>query len=113
MTHQWHDAYRHARTPAHHLDPRSKLLVGLLFVGSVLFSPHLNKSQSLGYWTVLAGAAIFSHVSLRLLLGRLISIFPFALVMLLSAALAHLSLDHFLQVLMKSLLSIGAMTVVS
>lgn len=113
MTHQWHDTYHHAKTPAHHLDPRSKLLCGLLFVVVVLSTPRIGTLQTFGFVALLVMSFLFAHVSFRPLVQRLLSILPFALLTALSAALSHLSLDHFQQVMTKALLSIGVMTVVS
>lgn len=113
MTHQWHDTYRHNSTPAHHLDPRSKLFVGLAFVGFVLFSTHLSSAQAAGLVLILAVAALLSHIPLRLAAGRIGVILPFALLMMLSAIFSRLSLDRMIQIAAKSLFSIAAMTLVS
>jgi len=113
VTHQWHDTYRHISTPAHHLDPRSKLFVGLLFVGFVLFSAHLNPAQSAGLFLILAMAALLARIPLRLAASRIGVILPFALLMMLSAVFSRLSLDRMIQIVARSLFSIAAMTLVA
>jgi cobalt/nickel transport system permease protein len=113
MTHQWHDTYRHARTPAHHLDPRSKLFVGLAFVGTVLFTRTWGIFQIAGYPVLLIGALLLTRLPIIPVLKRALSILPFALLMLLSAVLSRLSLHQTMQALAKSLLSVTAMALVS
>src|SRR6185437_3114886 len=112
MTHAWHDAYRHASTPAHHLDPRSKLLVGLFFVGVVLFAPRFAPFQILGYLLLIAAASALARLPWRSLGLRAVSLLPFALLMLLSAFVSRLSREHFATVLTRAVLSILAMALV-
>jgi len=113
MTHQWHDAYRHERTPAHHLDPRSKLFAGLAFVGVVLFTDRWGMLQRVGYPALLLAALLLARLPLATVAKRTLTVLPFAFLMLFSAALSHLSLQHILQALAKSLLSVIAMALVS
>jgi cobalt/nickel transport system permease protein len=113
MTHAWHDIYRHGSTPAHHLDPRAKLAVGLLFTGFVLLTPHMNLTKGAAYTGFLLTAAIFCRVPPRLFAHRLGSLGPFILLMGLSAWLSHLSREQVLQIFAKASLSIGAVTVLA
>jgi cobalt/nickel transport system permease protein len=113
MTHQWHDAYRHGSTPAHHLDPRSKLFAGLAFVGVVLFTRQWGLLQKAGYPALLLCALVLMKLPLGAVLKRTLSILPFALLMLLSAVMSRLSLRHLAEALAKSLLSVTAMALVS
>src|SRR5438477_7152989 len=113
MTHAWHDTYRHASTPAHHLDPRAKLAVALLFTGSVLLTPQLNGTKGAAYAGFLLVAAILCRVSPRLFAHRLGSLGPFIFLMGVSAWLSHLSKEQVLQIFAKASLSIGAVTVLA
>lgn len=113
MTHEWHETYHRAHTPAHHLDPRSKLFVGLLFVGFVLFADPLSFTKGLSYGGLLLGAFVLARPPAKTLFQRILGILPFALLMLVSAAFTPFSWEHFAQVVTKALLSIGAMTLVS
>ena len=113
MTHQWHDAYRHESTPAHHLDPRSKLFAGLLFVGVVLFTRRWGISQIAGYPALLIAVILLAQLPVPAVLKRAFSILPFALLMLLSALISRLSLERVVEALSKSLLSVAAMAIVS
>jgi cobalt/nickel transport system permease protein len=110
MTHQWHDSFQHQRTPAHHLDPRSKLFVGLLFIVVVLLTPQFTRVQTAGYTAFLLAAVMFSGVSIKHLFTRFLVIVPFALLMCLSVWFSHLPLDRMFSVLGKALCSIAAMT---
>ncbi len=110
MTHQWHDSYRHEKTPAHHLDPRSKLFVGLLFIGVVLLTPHFNRAQAIGYPALIAAATLLAGISFKPLFARILTILPFALLMLVSAWFSHLSLTRLGDVLGKAFYSIAAMS---
>jgi cobalt/nickel transport system permease protein len=113
MTHAWHDTYRHASTPAHHLDPRTKLFAGLAFVGTVLFTRDWRVLQFVGYPALLIVAMGLARLSLFGVFKRALGVLPFALLMLLSAAFSQLSYAHVTQILVKSLLSVSAMAVVS
>lgn len=113
MTHQWHDIYRHQKTPAHHLDPRSKLLVGLLFVGVVLLTPRFTRFQLLAYTGLIAITFISSGLSLRTLLQRITPLLPFVFLMFLSLKFSQLPLQRFLTSLQKALFSIMIMAVVT
>jgi len=113
VTHQWHDAYRHASTPAHHLDPRSKLFAGLVFVGTVLCTRHWSLLQGAGYPALLAAVLLLARLSPLTLLKRAMGILPFALLMLLSAAFSRLSYALMMEVLLKAILSVFAMALVS
>jgi cobalt/nickel transport system permease protein len=113
MTHEWHDIYHHESTPAHHLDPRTKLLTGLFFVGIVLFTNQWHLLQWMGYPTVLVAAWLSAKLPLSGVLKRTFSILPFAFLMLLSAVLSKLSWGHVGQAMAKSILSVAAMTLVS
>ncbi len=113
MTHQWHDAYRHQRTPAHHLDPRSKLFAGFLFIGIVLFTPRFNSLQALGYPLLLVTAASLARIPIRSLVTRVAVVLPFAALMLVSLWVSHRSFAYSLHVLGKALLSLGAMSLVA
>jgi len=113
MTHQWHDTYHHIKTPAHHLDPRSKLSVGLVFVGFVLFTPFIRGFQAAAYGTLLLVAAVAAKIPLKDVLSRIGAVIPFALLMMLSAAFSHLSGRHLAQIFAKSLLSISAMALLA
>lgn len=113
MTHQWHDAYRHLRTPAHHLDPRSKLFAGLAFVACVLFTPRISTVKGGAYGLLLLTAALLARLPCLPILTRLAALLPFAFLMMISAAVSQLSPDRLEQVAMKSLLSMTAMAVVS
>jgi cobalt/nickel transport system permease protein len=110
MTHQWHDSYRHERTPAHHLDPRSKLFVSLLFVGFVLLTPQFSALQIFGYSSFLIAAVVFSGISFRPLLARFLVVLPFAFLMSLSAWFSHMPFERVLVVLGKAFFSIAAMS---
>jgi len=110
MTHQWHDTYHHQKTPAHHLDPRSKLFMGLAYIGIVLLTPHLTWAQAVGYPSLVLLAAVLSGVSLKPLLTRFLTILPFGLLMLVSAWFSHLSLARLGDVLGKAACSIAAMS---
>src|ERR1035437_10614328 len=83
MTHPWHDAYRHASTPAHHLDPRTKLFAGLAFVGTVLFTQDWRVLQFVGYPALLVAALLLARLSPLAVLKRAFGVLPFALLMLL------------------------------
>jgi cobalt/nickel transport system permease protein len=111
MTHQWHETYRHLRTPAHHLDPRSKLLVGFAFVGFVLFTPKVTPPQLIGYLTMLALCAWAARIPLDALAKRLMTVLPFVALMTLSMWVSSLGASHAMQVLCKSLLSMMAMAI--
>jgi cobalt/nickel transport system permease protein len=113
MTHAWHDAYRHASTPAHHLDPRTKLFAGLAFVGTVLFTQDWRVLQFVGYPALLVAALLLARLSPLAVLKRAFGVLPFALLMLLSAAFSRLSSAHITQTLVKALLSVAAMAIVS
>jgi len=113
MTHAWHDAYRHSSTPAHHLDPRSKLFTGLAFVGVVLFTRDWAVLQFAGYPALVAAAVLLAGVPLKSVLKRIAAVLPFACLMLLSAIFTRLSHEHLAIVLMKAVLSVAAMAVVS
>ena len=113
MTHAWHDTYRHATTPAHHLDPRSKLAAGLAFVGVVLFTREWAMLQRIGYPALLAAALVLARLSPVAVLKRTLTVLPFALLMLLSAVVSRLSLEHVFQAFLKALLSVAAMALVS
>jgi len=113
MTHQWHDTFRHEKTPAHHLDPRSKLFVGLLFIGVVLLTPHFTRVQAFGYPLLIGVAAICSGVSWKPWVVRFLAVLPFALLMGVSAWFSHLSLSRWLEVVGKALCSIAAMSLLT
>src|ERR1700687_6044294 len=113
MTHAWHDTYRHASTPAHHLDPRAKLAVALLFTGVVLLSPHLSFAKGTAYAGFLLVAAVSCRVPAGLLMRRIGALVPFILLMGISAWLSRLSKEQALQIFGKAFLSLGAMTVLS
>jgi len=113
MTHAWHDAYHHASTPAHHLDPRAKLSVGVLYTGFVLLSSSISLIKGLAYAGFLLTAALLCRVPVGLFVKRIGAILPFVLLMGLSAWLSHLSRAAALQILVKACLSVGAMTVLS
>ncbi len=108
MTHRWHDTYHHISTPAHHLDPRSKLFVGLFFILIVLLTPHLSWVQALGYPLLIVLAATLSGVPLKRLGMRFLTILPFALLMGISAVFSHLSQPQLLDILLKAICSIAA-----
>jgi cobalt/nickel transport system permease protein len=108
MTHQWHDSYRHVKTLAHHLDPRSKLLAGLMFIGIVLLTPHFTRVQAIGYPAVLLICAMLAGVPLRALTVRFLTILPFAFLMGISAWFSDLPLYRLLDVVGKALCSIAA-----
>jgi cobalt/nickel transport system permease protein len=110
MTHQWHDSYRHKITPAHHLDPRSKLLVGMLFVGFVLLTPRFSRVQAIGYPAVVVVAAVLAGVSFKPFLERFFVILPFALLMAISTWFSHLSTERALDILGRAICSIAAMS---
>jgi cobalt/nickel transport system permease protein len=113
MTHAWHDAYHHASTPAHHLDPRAKLLVGVLYTGFVLLTPHLSLTKGGAYAGALFVTSLLCRVPVGLLARRLGALAPFILLMGLSAWLSHFSKEQAIQIFGKAFLSIGAMTVLS
>jgi cobalt/nickel transport system permease protein len=113
MTHEWHDTYHHASAPAHHLDPRSKIGVALLFVGLVLFTPHMTGLQLAGYAVFLVILFLSAHLSPKGLLERMAALLPFALLMLLSALMSHAPLERLREVLTRSLLSIAAMALLA
>ncbi len=113
MTHAWHDTYHHAKTPAHHLDPRSKLFVGFLFMGFVLLTPQLTLAKGTAYSGFLVVVGLLCRVPISLFIRRVGSLVPFILLMGLSAWLSHISKDHVMQILGKAFLSIGAMTVLA
>src|SRR4051812_26388045 len=110
MTHQWHDTYRHKITPAHHLDPRSKLFIGMLYVGCVLLTPRFTVYQAIGYPSIVVLAAVLAGVSFKPLVGRFFTILPFALLMGLSTWFSHLPKERVLDVLGRALCSIAAMS---
>jgi len=110
VTHQWHDSYRHAKTPAHHLDPRSKLFVGLLYISVVLLTPHFSQTQAVGYPALIVAATLLSGVSFKPFFARILTILPFALLMLVSAWFSHMSLARLGDVLGKAVCSIAAMS---
>jgi energy-coupling factor transporter transmembrane protein EcfT len=83
MTHEWHDTYRHASTPAHHLDPRSKLFVGILFVSAVLFTREWGILQKVGYPALLVIILFLTRLPIMTVVKRTLSIWQFALLMLL------------------------------
>jgi cobalt/nickel transport system permease protein len=113
MTHEWHDVYRHRITPAHHLDPRSKLLVGGFFIACVLLSPRLSGAQIAGYVLILACYALLARISLKPLIKRVSAILPFALLMLISLWFSQLSFDHLKNILARSVLSLAGLMLVS
>jgi cobalt/nickel transport system permease protein len=113
MTHQWHDSYRHAKTPAHHLDPRSKLFVGLCFVLMVLLTPDLNRLQRIGFPTLVVMSALLAGIPMLPLVKRFATLLPFVILMALSARVSQLSRAQFAVVLEKALCSIAAMAVLS
>ena len=120
MTHAWHDTYRHASlpagqagAPAHHLDPRTKLFAGLAFVGTVLFTERWGMVQAVGYPLLLAAVLVLARLPPAPVIKRTLSILPFALLMLLSAVVSRLSLEHLAEAVAKSLLSVTAMALLS
>jgi cobalt/nickel transport system permease protein len=113
MTHQWHDAYHHHQTPAHHLDPRSKLGVGLLFVGFVLFTPFIRGFQIAAYGALLLAAAWMAQIPLKNIFSRVGAMTPFVLLMMLSAVFSRLSAHHLVEIFSKSVLSISAMALLT
>jgi cobalt/nickel transport system permease protein len=113
MTHQWHDTYRHHKTPAHHLDPRSKLLTGLFFVLTVLCTPTVTRRQAAGYGLLIILCAALARLSWRALIGRFATLLPFVAMSLFSMRYSNLSTAAAEQMLAKSLLSIAAMSVVA
>src|SRR3979411_3071316 len=110
MTHQWHDSYRHQKKTDHHLHPRSKLFVGLLFIGIVLLTPHFSRTQAIGYPALIVLAALLAGVSWKPLVTRFLTLLPFSLLMLVSAWFSHLSMDRWMDVLAKAFCSIAAMS---
>src|SRR6266700_3415504 len=98
MTHAWHDTYHHATTPAHHLDPRAKLAVALLYTGFVLLTPHLSMTKSVAYAGFLLLAALLCQVPVRIFVHRVGSLAPFLLLMGLSAWLSSISKEYVLQI---------------
>jgi cobalt/nickel transport system permease protein len=113
MTHAWHDAYHHASTPAHHLDPRAKLAVAILYTGFVLLTPEMSWAKGAAYGAVLLVTALLGRVPVALMARRMGSIAPFILLMGLSAWFSRLSLNQALQIFGKAVLSVGAMTVLA
>jgi cobalt/nickel transport system permease protein len=113
MTHAWHDTYHHVSTPAHHLDPRAKLAVALLYTGFVLLTPHVSVAQGAGYAGFLLLTALLCRVPAGMFARRVGSLAPFLFLMALSAWLSSISKEQVLQIFGKALLSIGAMTVLS
>lgn len=113
MTHQWHDTFAHETTPAHHLDPRSKLAAALFFVGMVLFTPDLLSVKAIAYAVTLMSAFFLTHLSLKHVAARLLRIAPFVALALFSAALSGMPFHQVGQASVKALLSIGAMTLLS
>jgi cobalt/nickel transport system permease protein len=113
MTHQWHDAYRHERTPAHHLDPRSKIFAGLIFIAAVLLTRQWGTLQLYGYPALLLAALGSGGLPVMSVIKRTFSILPFAVLMLLSAVVSHMSQERLLQALIKAFLSMTAMAMVS
>src|SRR5439155_21525852 len=112
-THAWHDIYHHASTPAHHLDPRAKLAVALLYTGFVLLTPHVSLTKGAAYAGFLLLAALLCRVPAGIFVRRVGSLAPFLLLMGLSAWLSSISKEQVLQIFCKAFLSIGAMTVLS
>src|SRR5260221_4175264 len=113
MTHAWHDTYHHATTPAHHFDPRAKLAVGLLYTGAVLLTPHVSWGKGAAFSAFLILTAVLCHVPFGRMLGRIGTLAPFLLLMGLSAWLSSISAVRALQIFVKAILSIGAMTVLA
>jgi cobalt/nickel transport system permease protein len=113
MTHQWHDSYRHQKTPAHHLDPRSKLFVGLLFIDIVLLTPHFSQTQAVGFPALIVIATWAAGISLGPLVARTAALLPFALLMGVSAWFSHMSLEKLLDVLGKAMCSIATMALLT
>jgi len=113
MTHQWHDSFRHEKTPAHHLDPRSKLFIGLIFTGNVLLTPRFTLFQKIAYPGLILLAAILAGVSWKSLFKRFLTILPFALLMAASAWFSKISMPHWGDVLGKAICSIAGMTLLT
>jgi cobalt/nickel transport system permease protein len=113
MTHLWHDAYRHHRIPAHHLDPRSKLAVALVTVAFILLSPRWSRLQVAGFSVLLGAAAIGAGISLKRLVGRLTVLLPFVLVMGVSLLNAPLALSHYVHIITDSLLCVATMALLA
>jgi cobalt/nickel transport system permease protein len=113
VTHQWHDTFRHVRTPAHHLDPRTKLSVGVLFVMAVLSHRSMPFALAASYTAVLFAAAALAGIAWRPLLLRLAAVVPFLLLLLISTWMSASPLRSPGATLTKALLSIGAMAIVS
>jgi cobalt/nickel transport system permease protein len=113
MTHQWHDSYQHKITPAHHLDPRSKLFVGLLCIGVILLTPTFTRLQAVGYPLLIVLAAVLAGVPFRPLITRCLAILPFVGLMLVSAWFSHLAWTRFLNILGKALCSITVMALLT
>jgi cobalt/nickel transport system permease protein len=113
MTHQWHDTYRHQITPAHHLDPRSKLFVGLLFIGIVLLTPHFTWVQAVGYPLLIVLSVVLARVPLKPLFLRLLAVLPFVVLMLISVGISRLPMTRFWNVLGKALCSLAVMSLIT
>jgi cobalt/nickel transport system permease protein len=121
LTHQWHDAFRHPHpaaggesgTPAHHLDPRSKIFAGLAFVLTVLCTHSWSVIQFTGYPLLLIIAMIVAKLSPRGVFKRVFSLLPFAFLMLLSAVFSRLSYAHVVDAVLKAVLSMTGMALVS
>jgi cobalt/nickel transport system permease protein len=110
MTHQWHDSYRHQTTPAHHLDPRSKLFVGMAFIGIVLLTPRFNRIQAACYPALIVVCALLAGIAWKPFLARILTVLPFALVMLVSAFFSHASTGRMIDILAKAGCSIAVMS---
>ncbi len=113
MTHQWHETFHQAGTSAHHLDPRTKMAAGLIFVGTVLSSSRLNFTQAAGLGAVVVAGALGAQVPLQHIARRITSVLPFAILMMVSAVISNLSVSRLIQVSLKSFLSISAMSLLA
>lgn len=113
MTHRWHDTYHHASTPAHHLDPRSKLFVGLLYIAMVLLTPHLTPIQIVGYPLIVGMAAVLSGVNKKRLCLRFLGLLPFALLMAISVIFSNLDPHRWVDIALKAVCSITATALIT
>ena len=91
---------------------RSKLFVGLLFIGVVLLTPRLTRAQAVGYPALIVAATLLARVSFKTLAARFLAILPLALLMGVSAWFSDFSTARLMTALGKALCSIAVMSLV-
>lgn len=115
MRHEFIDRFSDRQSPIHELDPRSKILVMLLFIVFVVLTPPDRLLQFAGYFLLLVVAVKVSGVPPLYVLARSALVLPFIVFVAVTAAFQKYNpgRDFILVLLAKSWLSALALTLLS